>query len=502
MLRTITLTISTIFLCHNLLSAQYWSKRYDFQQGNEIATQIIPMDDGLLVSVTGLCDQNKRFCGGLIKLDFEGNLLWKSIYWDTLETNTFGAVAIIDDTIFVNVNYYYVDSLYYSVLAYDLQGNYLSRRDYGFPSIKKWANNISVNGERIYVLYQYHDPTTLKSRGRLRAYDRKWAFLWEREYPGTHNNCSESHVTAMPDGGAALIYTGAEGFDRRALVVRYDEDGNVLWTSPFPKAYDADYVRIEPYPDGGLVGIWHIDTFVLGYSFYPQRVFKMDASGQIEWTKFEITASYQKYFHIFVAKNGDIVVSGSDNNASVVLPIGNVLNGYVRRLRPNGDLLWERRIMDFSQGDHKNYIYYGAELDNGDLVFAGEIADSLPDDPYPYNVWVVRLDSTGCFAPGCETEQILTSTKDAPTGNLEGPFIAFPSPFSEKITVGGKLGSRFPPGQYRIAVFDLLGRLMLERPMNPQQITELDAATWPSGTYFIRINLGASVFQYLKVIKL
>lgn len=502
MLRTIILSISALILCQNLLLAQYWSKRYDLQQGNENATQIIPMTDGLLVHVSGLCDQNKRFCGGLIKLDFEGNLIWKSIYWDTLETNTFGAVAIIDDTIFVNVSYYYVDSLYYSILAYDLQGNYLSRRDYGFPSTKNWARNISANEERIYVVYQYRDLTTLKYRGRLRAYDRKWAFLWEREFPGAHNHCSVSHVTAMPDGGAALAYTGVEGYDRRAVVVRYDKEGDVLWTSPFPKAYEANLVRIEPYPDGGLVGIWNIDTFVLGYSPYPQMAFKMDATGQIEWAKFEITQYSQHYYHVFVAKNGDIVVSGQDDNSSVTLPIGTVMTGYVRRLRPDGELLWERRIMDFSQGDHKNYLYSGAELGNGDLVFAGEIADSLPDDPYPYNVWVVRLDSMGCFTPGCETEQILTSIHSVPNArNIAGPFVAFPSPFSEQITIGGRLGAVIPSGKYRISVFDQLGRIVEERPMDPQLITELDASAWLPGIYLLRIDQSGSIVQYLKVVK-
>ncbi|MBL7794859.1 MAG: T9SS type A sorting domain-containing protein [Saprospiraceae bacterium] len=503
MLRTIILSISALILCQNLLSAQYWSKRYDFQQGNENATQIIPMADGLLVHVSGLCDQNKRICGGLIKLDFDGNLMWKSIYLDTLDTNTLGPAAIIGDTIFLNVSYFYVDSLYFSILAYDLQGNYLSRRDYGFPSTKNWARNISANEKRIYVVYQYRDLTTLKYRGRLRAYDRKWAFLWEREFPGAHNNCSISHVTAMPDGGAALAYTGVESFDRRAVVVRYDEDGNVLWTSAFPKAYEADFVRIEPYPDGSLAGIWNIDTFVLGYSFSPQMAFKMDATGQIEWAKFEITKYLQHYYHVFVAKNGDIIISGKDDNSSVALPIGTVMAGYVRRLRPDGELLWERRVMDFSQGDHKNYLYSGAELDNGDLVFAGEIADSLPDDPYPYNVWVVRLDSMGCFAPNCGTEQILTSTQNAPgVQEDEKPFIAFPSPFNAYIIVGSKLGKPLPAGRYQIAVFDLLGKIVMdERQIDPQQVTELDTSAWPSGTYFIQVRLDGAVFQYLKVVK-
>lgn len=502
MLRILLYCIAIFIFYPCTLTAQYWSKRYDLQKGNELGTQVIPTDDGLLVSVTGFCDQNSRVCGGFLKLDFEGNQVWKSIYWDTLETNTFGSTLVLDDSIFLNVNYS-SDSLYYSILSFDMQGSYVSRLDYGFPSTHNWDRNISANSERIYALYQYKDLITLKYRLRLRTYDRNWILLWEKEYPETHDMCSFSHVESMPDGGAALIYTGVEGFDRRAVVVRLNKYGDHLWTTAFPKAYNgANLAYIEPSPDGGLVGIWHVDTFALSYSPNPILVFKMSSTGQIEWAKLELTTLDQLYYQVIVAQNGDIIVCGKDDNSSLNGTGNYPITGYVRRLNSNGETRWERRIMDFSQGRQYNILYNGTELANGDLVFVGEIDDTIPDDPYPANIWVVRLDSMGCIVPGCGIEQILTSTEDTPNLRKEaGSFWAFPSPFSEHLTVGGRLGRHISSGMYRLTVFDLSGKLIAQRTMDPQQLTELNTTYWPLGIYFIRIQFEGHEFQVIEVVK-
>ena len=262
---------------------------------------------------------------------------------------------------------------------------------------------------------------------------------------------------------------------------------------------------IRPYSDGGLVGIWHIDTFGLYIYPHPTLVFKLDSSGQFEWIKVDHNEFLQDYYQIIVAKNGDIIVAGADVNTSLNghPDYGYPTVGYVRRLRPDGETRWERRIMDFTQGGTLHQFESGAELHNGDLVFAGWITDTLPDDPYIFNVWVVRLDSMGCLVPGCqETEQIATSTQE--TGNKPDntkPFVAFPSPFSTQFAVGGILGRHIPSGQYRMSVFDANGRLMTQQEMNPLMLTDVHTAAWPAGWYVIRIDWNGRVFQEIKVVK-
>ena len=124
MLRIFIFSALFILTNSNPLSAQYWSKRFDLQMGNDFGRKIIVINDGFIVSINGFCDYNTKDCFGLMKFDFEGNLVWKTVVLDTLEINHSECIEVINDTIFVNTNYLGVPNKHFSILAFDMQGNY------------------------------------------------------------------------------------------------------------------------------------------------------------------------------------------------------------------------------------------------------------------------------------------------------------------------------------------------------------------------------------------
>ncbi len=85
-------------------SQNYRSKRFDFDKGNDYGTQVIKVGDGLIVQVNAFCQFNTRDCSGLMKFDTEGNHLWTSVVYDTLEINYLKAMTVKDDTIYLNNN--------------------------------------------------------------------------------------------------------------------------------------------------------------------------------------------------------------------------------------------------------------------------------------------------------------------------------------------------------------------------------------------------------------
>lgn len=486
------------------LYGQYWSKRFDLQNGNEYGMQVALANDGLIVSVKGLCDYNTRFCQGFIKVDFAGNLLWKKItLYDTLTTNHTEGMALREDTIFLNVNYL-ISPLLYSIIAFDLQGNYLSRLDYdisGGLEGTHWARDISTGGDRLFVAYQY-DNLNESPRIRVRAFEHDWTEAWDIGVPG-NSVAFFCDIEATKDSGLATIHTIC--YPCRAYVRKLDADGELIWQTQIPGMFPSLFSQVAHlalHPDGGYVGSWPIDTFEAGVYPWPSLVFKLDSLGTLQWQKVSITPLNHDYYQIFSAHNGDIVVCGMDTNLTTPnSDSSDYYAGYVRRFTPEGEIRWERRIFDLTQGAQFGFFLDGIELDDGSLVFCGQIEDTIPDDPYPDNVWLVRLDSLGCLSPGCGFNQFVADSHEPGRPAAEEVFVVFPVPFQERLHLAAILGRHIPPGAYRVALYDAAGRLVLEQPFDPRLLTTLETGLTPPGAYVLNVLRDGRAVQSLKVMK-
>lgn len=495
--------IFILFFCSDIALCQ-WSRTFDLQKGNEYGIHMSVREDGVIVLVNGLCDLNSTFCQGLMKMDFEGNLLWKNIiFYDTLTTNHFESMVIRNDTIFVNVNYY-SNPPNCSILAFDLQGNYLTRWDYGEPGGQNgtyWARDIATDGNRMFVSYQYRKLAG-GYMGKASVFSHEWQLLWEMEMPNLYYN----DIEATGDGGMASIHTVC--YPCKAYVRRYDADGSLIWQTQVPDLTEDNdggagrVAFLSNYPDGGFIGIWPLDTFAIYLYSSPQMVFKIDAQGQMEWQKVAYTQLRQELYGLFPTQNGDIVVSGLDQNLTGIQSDSDFYyGGYVSRLNAAGETLWERRIFDIAKGQAAGWLYDGQELPDGSLIFCGEMYDTLPEDPYPSNVWLLRLDSAGCLTPGCGINEFLLDAGEAAGTAQKTLFTAFPVPFREHLYLAAVLGAHIPPGDYQVALFDALGRLTLEKSFYPQFMTELDIGAAPHGAYSLVIRHDGQIIQTIPVVK-
>jgi len=152
-------------------------------------------------------------------------------------------------------------------------------------------------------------------------------FVWAKTYGGN-----------MDDYGNMMIRT---------------RDGNYLLCG-FSYSYTT-----EPYDDIYLV--------------------KVNQDGDTLWTRSYAKHEQQTPFHLLETKNGDFVVSGTDE------PTGDGRIIYLLRVDANGNKLWDNSIgpVDIS---HWKWGYCSAECSNGDLMVCGE-TDS--------KVFLARTDKSG-----------------------------------------------------------------------------------------------------------
>jgi hypothetical protein len=289
-----------------------------------------------------------------------------------------------------------------------------------------------------------------------------------------------------------------------AYVERFDKQGNSLWLTPFPQPYGSwgNFVTIAPHPDGSYFGVWavdHWDPFFVTAAT-PDVIYKLKPDGQFAWQR--MNPYRQNMHHLFAAQNGDVIGCGlaerepDDDNEWFA--------GYVHRMDTAGQTRWTRHIIDSTHGAYIEYFYYGLELPNGDLMFSGEVSDTLPyyNHPDRYDAWLVRTDVNGCFTPGCAGLFESPVSSREPVREPGGLFALLPNPFRDQLGLGTLLGRDIPPGAYRAQVWDARGRLLQEQAIRPELLSFFDLRGQPPGLYVVQVLRDGRPVQTLKGVKM
>lgn len=492
-----------------LYGQQYWSKRYDIELGNEYGSQVIARADGFVVFMWGFCGfNNAQFCYGIIKFDLNGEKKWQALMYDTIGPNSYIAMAIRNDTIFVNTDYKTIEG--YSVLSYDLQGNYLGRFDYTHPGVygTLWARNIKSKEDRLFVSFSYQDTTDNRFKAKTRAYDQAWNQLWEVVIPDNdYPKIRFMDMDACADGGVIIACVSSKSYDEVVCSVqKYDAQGNKEWSTLIHEESDifSVPVSINAHPDGGYMGHWTLSTGAGFTNPEPDCWFKLDANGLIEWQKVVDPYEYRNFTTNFIARNGDMIGCGyGEDTPYDTIDEPDRFYGYIARIKPTGELRWERRFFERKEGGYYPLLYHGAELENGDLAFTGLVWDTIqtPQNPSWDDLWLLKLDSNGCLTPGCDYKQyVLPAFEPEQVVKLDA-FSVFPNPCTEHFTLAAILGKHLPLGTYHMALYDAFGREVLKQDFNPNFLTKVEIGDMTPGGYTLVIFLNGKEAQTLKVLK-
>lgn len=207
-----------------------------------------------------------------------------------------------------------------------------------------------------------------------------------------------------------------------------------------------------------------------------------------------------------MANNGDIIQYGlAEEYLYDQVERENYYVGYVRRYSPDGERKWSRIISDKRDGGFYYEFYGGAEDLSGDLIFTGWLWDTIrpPEDPFTDHVWLVKLDSNGCFTPDCIGEfQTLVSSKEiALAPSRTNLFGVLPNPTQGHITLGAVFGAHLPKGIYTARINNATGRAVKTINFDPNILNEFSVAELPPGPCFMEVLCDGIVVQAIKFIK-
>lgn len=151
---------------------------------------------------------------------------------------------------------------------------------------------------------------------------------------------------------------------------------------------------------------------------------------------------------------------------------------------PDGRLKWEHYYNDltYSFKGFGSYFNDAKEADNNDIIVTGSIDDANNENGNDRQyTWLVRLDSMGCFMPGCRTDtlsEVFTIKTEEILINLSKNIVIYPNPSSDVINIV------MPEGMENkvVQIFDIMGRKLMDKNMDSD---DLDVSSFSPGLYII-----------------
>jgi hypothetical protein len=288
--------------------------------------------------------------------------------------------------------------------------------------------------------------------------------VWTRTYGGAYDDVAYS-VQQTYDGGYIVTgYTAISGLHNwNVYLVRIDARGETLWTREYGSVGSTEYgMSVQQTTDSGYI--------LTGAGYSQVFTIRTDPGGDTLWTRTYSNSPYDlaEGHSVRQTADGGYVIAG------YISPWG-PWDLWLIRINADGDRLWAKTLVDTGSGtelgnsvhltSHGGYIVAGATSTYG----AGGA-----------DVYLVRVDS----------DQVAVAEPKADAARAKGlSFDCEPNPCRSSTVVHLTTGP-LDRSTTLLGVYDAQGRLVHSTPGIRNSPFLLDLRSMPSGTYFVRLDVG------------
>jgi hypothetical protein len=212
-----------------------------------------------------------------------------------------------------------------------------------------------------------HDAFVLK-------YDSNGSLLWARTFALAGGLDGAYDIAIDPSNES--VYAVGRGDDQftRALALKYDAAGNLLWSSSYnPAQATAQFYVARLTPNGNLLAAGSTAAGLIVIEYDPQ--------GNVLWNTLVPGGDYPA--DVAFDGSGDVLLVGSFDEVASTTRFG------VSKLSPTGNLLWTRTVAGGGSGLETAHAV--AADPSGAIYAAGRIIDAVSGP----NGALVKLDSSG-----------------------------------------------------------------------------------------------------------
>ncbi|MFC5270879.1 T9SS type A sorting domain-containing protein [Adhaeribacter terreus] len=320
--------------------------------------------------------------------------------------------------------------------------------------------------------------------------------LWDKTYGGNDGDLLRS-LKQTSDGGYILGGTSSSGIsgDKTQAsrgssdywVVKLDNNGNKVWDKTIGGSSADAITALQQTADGGYILGGYSSSNISGdksqncqggYDFW---VVKLNSSGGIIWDKTIGGNGEDELYSIQQTLNGSYILGGfseSGLSGNKTQPSRGGADFWVTKLDNNGIMTWDKSF----GGDNHDGIFSAQQTVDGGFILGGYSLSSFSGDKSQTSqgmsdYWIVKLGTD------------VTGLKE-----FEASFTVSisPNPNQGKFTL--QLNNLTAP-KAEVTVSDLLGRVVLQQPLNVsnKQISEELTLPQAKGMYLLQIKAGKQI---------
>jgi hypothetical protein len=245
-------------------------------------------------------------------------------------------------------------------------GHSLIQTSDGGYAIAGYTYSFSAGGRDVYVI-------KLDANGNLQ---------WTKTIGGPSDDWGFSLIQTSDGDYAIAGYTESFGAgEDDVYVVKLDANGNLQWTKTIGGPKDEEGYSLIQTSDGGYAIAGTTQSFGAGEA--DVYVVKLDANGNLQWTKTIGGPSNDESLSLIQTSDGGYAIAGTTQSFGA-----GEADVYVVKLDANGNLQWTKTI----GGEN---IYSGSSLiqtSDGGYAIAGTTTSFGAGEA---DVYVVKLDANG-----------------------------------------------------------------------------------------------------------
>lgn len=522
-----------IFIIFNffILSRGYsqpsvFSRVYDVVNGNETGTELLILENNnYLLECKGVIDPQLEYSPHvdyLITVDSFFNI--SSFY--NFGENLFIAPAkpncIANDTVYIFGSDQSVLPHVWRIFKFNTSGDSLGIIEFkDLPDTRMVADAMFVKDDYLYLAGRYYFYWANQAKILIMKIDKAGNIIKQNRFldiakPENRNTIYDMIMTS--DSNFIVIFgtftpTYLVSDQQKFLqIIKFDSNLNVIWNSSMNSDLKSHVTaHITETDDGGFVVSWSLYRQDLPEEILkkhelnglnPRTITRFDKNGLVMWSDTLWTKLYGKgtlspdrwIEKLITTRNGDIVGIGRYQDRKPE----EKNYAYMFRYSAGGTLLWEKIYKDVNYECDNSYFTDVKEADNGDLVCTGELWDKNGARNDATYTWLVRVDSMGCFEPGCcpvDTLQMIYVDKKYIPDNIDKKnyfIIISPNPADDMITISlpEYCASDYCCDQSGIlwTIYDTQGR-KIKYGLAPERWSKINISVRDlhSGIYFVNI---------------
>ncbi|MCL2596543.1 MAG: hypothetical protein FWD66_02545 [Paludibacter sp.] len=289
----------------------------------------------------------------------------------------------------------YIDAI---LVKYDNNGNVVWKKNFGgsyfdyYYSVTAVSDGIVAAGYSNVGSFGTGDWAGVAGKGAddaiLVKYDNNGNVIWKKNFGGSDEDCYYS-VTAVSDGVVAVGYSYPSSFGNGdwtgvagkgdAIIVKYDNNGNVLWKKNFGGSGGDYYTSVTAVSDGIIAAGWSSGfgtgdwAGVAGKGSDDAILVKYNNNGNVLWKK-NFGDSGNDYYNSITAVSDGIVAAGWSSSFGTGDWVGVTGKGnedaILVKYDNNGNVVWKKNFGGSSIDD-----YYSVTAVSDGVVAAGYSGD-------------------------------------------------------------------------------------------------------------------------------